>query len=919
MRREKKERLIRIMAILFAAALTMPSISYAKESEKICGKIHHIHTGSPEEGGGCYGEEVKHVHQGSRESGGDCFLVPVYHVHQGDEKGGECYQTEVLHTHRGTEGTGKDCYGEPVYHVHEGSANVKGGCYSQPVYHKHTGNTAGKGGCYSKPVYHTHTGSQTAKGGCYGQPVYHAHSGSTSSKGGCYQNAVYHVHTGNEASGGGCYEPVTHQHTDSCYREAECMMKYEGNFQRVREESGYCYHHGNTLVMHFKGNFSHMDCDRGIAEDTHSTCWTCQYMNKTHTYHQIICGKTDSTIEKYRRVCGKETSTVESWAISCGKNSSSVEKYALNCGKNEKTVVSYERNCGKNENTVDSYKTGCGKAETFIEKYRLNCGKTETDVDSHALSCRKDEQTVDGYSLSCEKTEETVDGYALSCGRSGEKSYAEFTADNLDSGWTGGDVVLQAAVQDPEGFLQLPERPFLWKGKGISGVLSHEVKVKENGIYYVRLLAENADVDKKELILSIAVRNIDVTAPVIEGVTYAKQGDSKNHAIYVTAKDRQPDGSPGSGLALEAYSFDGGKNWQKENKMEWQAGGIISIAVRDQCGNMSVQNVEMKEIEKEEEKGREEEKGNGEEKSEVEKDEVEKEEEEKDEEEKDEVEKNEVEKEETEEGEDGKEKESEKDNERGQEEKKEGDAGENAERNHGNSSQENSGAGSGNQQGGNQGESLVKREEEREKDNLPDEKEPLKKRKSSSEESKKNGEKKKESGTGGVGDAKTEKTKKREIRIPDKKKTYEKETVQGKVPEIAAEPETGNLSKITKRMEAAGRVVKAVTFTVSGIMLVSGMLYLIYLMFRSIQVYDCDGEGNIRYAGSCIMKKTEDGFEVKIPDMIWESSATGQYSLRPGRIFVRRNKGKELTVIAGAERGSVWIEREIPFRTTMHV
>ncbi len=57
----------------------------------------------------------------------------------------------------------------------------------------------------------------------------------------------------------------------------------------------------------------------------------------------------------------------------------------------------------------------------------------------------------------------------------------------------------------------------------------------------------------------------------------------------------------------------------------------------------------------------------------------------------------------------------------------------------------------------------------------------------------------------------------------------------------------------------------------------------------------------------------------EIPDMIWEHSATGQYSLRPGRIFVKRNKGKELTVIAGEQRGSVWIDREIPFRVTMHV
>ena len=208
-------------------------------------------------------------------------------------------------------------------------------------------------------------------------------------------------------------------------------------------------------------------------------------------------------------------------------------------------------------------------------------------------------------------------------------------------------------------------------------------------------------------------------------------------------------------------------------------------------------------------------------------------------------------------------------------------------------------------------------EEGNEEDKQPDEKEPMKKGKSNSEKKKKtegkekSEEEEKENGT--------EKTGKRKIRIPDKGKTYEKETVQAKVPENAAMPEEGSHIRVAKQAEAAGRVVKAVTFTISGIMLASGMLYLIYLMFRSIQVYDCDGEGKARYAGSCIMKRTGDGFEVKIPDMIWEHSATEQYSLRPGRTFVKRNKGKELTVIAGEQRGSVWIDREIPFRVTMHV
>lgn len=114
---------------------------------------------------------------------------------------------------------------------------------------------------------------------------------------------------------------------------------------------------------------------------------------------------------------------------------------------------------------MDSYKTGCGKTETSIEKYRLNCGKTQTDVDAYALSCVKDTETIDEYNLSCDKTEETVDKYALSCEKSEDESYAEFLVVNQHPEWTGKDVVLQAAVHDPEGFLQLPESPFCGREK----------------------------------------------------------------------------------------------------------------------------------------------------------------------------------------------------------------------------------------------------------------------------------------------------------------------------------------------------------------------------------------------------------------------------------------------------------------------
>ncbi len=159
--------------------------------------------------------------------------------------------------------------------------------------------------------------------------------------------------------------------------------------------------------------------------------------------------------------------------------------------------------------------------------------------------------------------------------------------------------------------------------------------------------------------------------------------------------------------------------------------------------------------------------------------------------------------------------------------------------------------------------------------------------------------------------------KKNETAITDEDEGFQKETGEIEAAEAMAGPQAGERLLMAKRAETVEKVVKAVTFTVSGIMLAAGLLYLIYLMFRSIQIFDCDGEGNTKYAGSCIMKKTEEGFEVRIPDMIWEHSATGQYSLKPGKLFAKRNKGKELIVMMGNRKEAVWIDKEIPLRVSV--
>lgn len=939
---------IRIGTFVLAAVLAAPSLVHAQGAARVVKKIHHIHigdaqtgggcytkevfhvhkgnpgkggscynlpiyhehTGNEQEGGGCYGEQVCHVHEGSETEGGACFGQPVYHVHEGtEEEGGSCYQTKIYHQHGGNSEEGGSCYQTPVCHEHTGSASAGGGCYGKEVCHQHSGSASAGGGCYQKKIMHQHSGSAVTGGGCFGKPVFHKHSGSMQTGGPCFRNPVYHKHTGNETvgggcytvpvchvhtgtetEGGGCYAPVYHQHTDACYQEEECTVEYTGGLEINREADEYCAHHGNTQVVYFTADYRHRDCGAGAARESSKCCWICKNMNKAHKYRKLVCGKNESTPEGYVLSCGKDTDTVEGWKLGCGRSEEDIAGYLQSCGKTEQTIDSYERNCGKTEGTVDGYGLSCGKTEKTVEAYERNCGKTEKTVEGYKLSCTKNKDTVDGYGLSCEKTEETIDGYELNCGKTEEtiefyrrncgkgntdiEAYAlscsktektidgyelncgknggavcaEFAVVNTNTAWTSEAVTLLASCQDPEGFLQLAEQPFLWEGadsvagKGILDSLS----VTENGSYHVRLLVENQDIDatEEDLTLSIEVKNIDKTAPVINKVERNTEEKAESVWLSVAAEDLQPDGSSGSGLHEQAYSFDGGITWNAANELEVRENGEVSVAVRDNCGNRTEQIITVDNIReddgsgdddpKDDDKPTDDDPGDGDEPGD-------------------------------DDPEDGEEPED--DDPEDGDKPKDDDPGDGDEPN----------------------------DDDPEDDDPGDSGDP---KDDSSKENTPDGDKEKKT-----------------LVLPIEKKETEEVTAE----QIMAEPMTDIDRKTVKKQFILEPVVKAVTFTMGSVILTASVLWLIYLMYRGIKVYHSDGEGGYRYAGSCLMQKIPEGYEVVLPEMITDRSATGQYLLRPGRLFAERHKGKELLVIAGEERKSVWIDSEIPLHLSPFV
>ena len=119
----------------------------------------------------------------------------------------------------------------------------------------------------------------------------HIHTGDPVNGGGCYGKAIYHKHINS------CYKK--HSHTDSCYVNGEY--------------GGYCYCPQHNGSFQGKGH-----CDWAVSQGyTVNYEWT-KKLNCNRTI-DIICGKTETTAERYELNCGKEE-TIEGYTVNYKKS-----------------------------------------------------------------------------------------------------------------------------------------------------------------------------------------------------------------------------------------------------------------------------------------------------------------------------------------------------------------------------------------------------------------------------------------------------------------------------------------------------------------------------------------------------------------------------------------------------------------------
>lgn len=179
--------------------------------------------------------------------------------------------------------------------------------------------------------------------------------------------------------------------------------------------------------------------------------------------------------------------------------------------------------------------------------------------------------------------------------KAGNTAYADIVITNIDEtvpsvslyastqDWTNADVLISVSASDDQSGLAVD--PYSWDG-GATWMSSSTLTVSCNGTYSVIV----RDAAGHTATADITVSNIDRTAPTIEKLEKSALNwywELESVLITVVASDDQ------SGLAADAYSWDGGATWTSNNTYEVKESGTIILKIRDVLGNEITQEIDM--------------------------------------------------------------------------------------------------------------------------------------------------------------------------------------------------------------------------------------------------------------------------------------------------------------------------------------
>ena len=412
-------------------------------------EVKHRHTDA------CY-QDVYHVHTGSSTTGGGCYSVPNYHVHTAEcySAGKDIvYQPtkKTYHTHKlpilyyakidddsGAEYSGslvKSLGIEDEVYVVRADASIEGCCYkdikyTRPVYRLHGNKTlyadttydpvegemktwtyiAPEAGTYvitsknhRKTVYLPRLGKLIVRIGETSR-VYDEYNEVVMSTGEHTPESITidleeHIvqWTNDELVRGKKYEDMEKISEVELIAGTNGYYLYEGEITYERDEMEV--DHAGTGINLVKEGYIFSDMDEMTCGLKTTDIEKEEPIGEpiiSREAGELICGKTESTIESYSLGCGyidiHDSNSAEMAAYHDGKLSSSyvlsraLERQDVICGHAEGELVGYRMSCGKDTGSYDGSNIICGKVAPgdkdasgnpktpTIESYELGCG-----------------------------------------------------------------------------------------------------------------------------------------------------------------------------------------------------------------------------------------------------------------------------------------------------------------------------------------------------------------------------------------------------------------------------------------------------------------------------------------------------------------------------------------------------------------
>lgn len=214
---------------------------------------------------------------------------------------------------------------------------------------------------------------------------------------------------------------------------------------------------------------------------------------------------------------------------------------------------------------------GAEKTSTDIcGSYNVNCWFDGTEYIYVCGQCGNRWSCQNELSGASCGAEITYTYYELSCGKNGAAAVS-FSCEPSTREWTR-ELDLTASCSVHEDGISISG--FLWNGSP-GGASCH---VTENGTYTLGLSGSgNADFSST---ISVVVDHIDHTSPEIASFQVSSDAWQSSVELRVNASDAE------SGLAAEAYSFDGGVSWGTSPVYTVTKNGTYCVSVRDVVGNV---------------------------------------------------------------------------------------------------------------------------------------------------------------------------------------------------------------------------------------------------------------------------------------------------------------------------------------------